>query len=207
MILFTSRIDQRSHQPGNNVQDMASQPKPPWRSHRWPGHDYQSGESYFVTICKGMWQPLFGAIVDAVMVLSQFGSIADEEWDRTCELRPLILPHAHCIMPNHVHLLFSINLEVADQYEGERSASRGLQSNSVGSIIGGYKAAVSRRIRLFIGNPDLNVWQRNYHDHVVRNECDFDRIAGYIVNNPAAWQNDKFHPGNAAADRRNEFEI
>ena len=180
---------------------MESELLPPWQSHRWAGHDYRSASSYFVTICTGIWRPIFGSVIETKMVFSNVGTIADEEWQRTCCLRTIVVPHVHCVMPNHVHLLFSINREGSPEEIDEGSTRGGLEADSIGSIVGGFKAAVSRRVRLATDFPAFDVWQRNYHDHVVRNERDFERITEYIVNNSAAWENDKFHPENPMSGR------
>mgnify|MGYP002354590120 FL=1 len=173
---------------------MESNTTPLRRSNRWRSHDYRTASSYFVTICTASRHQHFGAVENAAMVLSDFGSIVDQEWHRSCELRQSVVPHLYCVMPNHVHLLFSINKEGESDTNTSPEAPRGLQADSVGSIVGGYKAAVSRAIRIACGDSTLRVWQRNYHDHVEQKEKDFDRIAEYIVNNPAVWENDRFHP-------------
>ena len=66
---------------------------------------------------------------------------------------------------------------------------------SLGALIAGYKSAVTKRINIIRDNPGGSVWQRNYYEHVIRDEADYQRIAEYIENNPARWAEDSLHPG------------
>jgi REP element-mobilizing transposase RayT len=72
------------------------------------------------------------------------------------------------------------------------------QSGSIGSIIAGFKSAVTKRINTLRDNPGCPVWQRNYYEHVVRNETDLTNIRQYIANNPLKWDLDENNPANAA---------
>ena len=62
---------------------------------------------------------------------------------------------------------------------------------SIGAIIGQFKSIVTKRINRYRGTPGVPVWQRNYYDHIIRNENDWRRIRAYIVNNPANWARDR----------------
>jgi putative transposase len=59
-----------------------------------------------------------------------------------------------------------------------------------------YKAAVSRRINELRNAPNVPVWQRNYYEHIIRNQASLDRIRAYIANNPSRWEPDQLHPDN-----------
>jgi REP element-mobilizing transposase RayT len=63
-------------------------------------------------------------------------------------------------------------------------------SGSVGAIVGGLKSSVARRINALRGTPGASVWQRNYYEHIVRDEKDWARICHYIEMNPAVWADD-----------------
>jgi REP element-mobilizing transposase RayT len=63
--------------------------------------------------------------------------------------------------------------------------------SSVGAIVRGFKSSVTKQIRLI--GFDKKLWQRNYHDHIIRNEQSYLNIANYIINNPAKWEEDKFY--------------
>ena len=68
-------------------------------------------------------------------------------------------------------------------------------SNTIGAIVRGYKSAVTKQINI-LGSGNYNqsstVWQRNYHDHIIRNEQSYQHILNYIINNPAKWDDDKY---------------
>src|SRR4051812_27346564 len=105
--------------------------RPNRKSHRLSGFDYRSGASYFITICIQNRLSMFGRVSDGAMHLSNLGQIADVEWPRTCSLRTMVIPHTHVVMPNHVHLLFSLNLSAAEISE-ERPNGTVSDRNSVG---------------------------------------------------------------------------
>jgi len=66
----------------------------------------------------------------------------------------------------------------------------GPAKGSLGSLVGCYKAAVTRRARVVLGDPSLRVWQRGYYEHIIRDEEDLCRIHEYIIGNPACWESD-----------------
>ena len=68
-----------------------------------------------------------------------------------------------------------------------------LISNSLGSIIGQFKSKVTKRLRELSGNPELKIWQRNYYEHIIRNELDLQNIRQYITLNPLKWEIDEYH--------------
>jgi len=167
--------------------------RPTRRSRRLSGFDYRSAASYFITICTHNRSSLFGRVTDQVFVPSAEGMVADEEWRHTCQLREILVPDVHCVMPNHVHLLFSINWSDDVVFDASDIGQLRLLADSVSAIVGGYKAAVTRRIRRDLNRPDLEVWQERFHDHVVKTPQSFDQIAEYIVNNPLVWEQDRYN--------------
>lgn len=172
---------------------MATAPFPR-KYQRLRGWDYSSAATYFITICAHNREHLFGEIVFAEVLLHHEGEWAVTCWDQTLALRPEIVPHAFVVMPNHVHALFSLNDNGGTHCDASLRSSSGFRRTprSVATIIGGYKGAVTRSIRESLGDPDVQVWQSRYHDHIVRNQADFDRIATYIENNPAQWEQDRY---------------
>ena len=182
---------------------------PKRRSVRLAGFDYGGGYTWFVTICTHERACLFGEINDVEMQLNQYGGIAHEEWSRSQEIRRELIPHAFIVMPNHVHLLFSLNPDALDESRHPVGAHCNAPApppdlsdavrefrrtpHSVSTIVGGYKGAVTRRMRTVAHDNHWEIWQRNYHEHVVRNERDFQMIAAYIETNPANWHKDRFY--------------
>ncbi len=175
------------------------------RSVRLAGYDYGCEGTYFITICIHNRECLLGDIADGAMHLNEYGRIADAIWKQTPVLRPNVGLDAYVIMPNHVHGIVLIT------NDGRRSAthtsvpsspdtSRGSNvwpltspSQTLGSIVRGFKSAVSSRITA-LRNDTSPIWQRNYHEHIIRNDADLDRIRSYIANNPLRWAEDENNP-------------
>ena len=159
------------------------------RSLRLPGWDYRSPGSYFITVCANNWEPLFGLVVDGEVRLNEYGWIVQVEWLRT----PLVRPHAavdsFVVMPNHFH---GILVLAEDRQEASGSAgSFGKPvAGSLGAIVGQFKAAVTKQINHIRGAPALQVWQRNYFEHLVRTEDELNLTRHYIEANPAHWPED-----------------
>ena len=71
-------------------------------------------------------------------------------------------------------------------------------SQTVGAIVRGYKSSVTKQINILNNGVGVThyaptiIWQRNYHEHIIRNEQSYKTIADYIINNPAKWRDDKF---------------
>ncbi len=160
------------------------------KPNRLRGYDYTRPGTYFITICAYQRQMLFGDVIDGKMV---YNSIAEAI---RCEILSLadhyenVFVDSWCIMPNHLHLLIRIDM----QPEGtsfitpdDNAVRPAAQRPSLGNIVRGFKAGVSRR-------TGIRVWQRNYHDHIVRDANELEKIQLYIQNNPAKWEEDRHHP-------------
>jgi REP element-mobilizing transposase RayT len=167
--------------------------RPNRKSHRLRGFDYSLYGAYFITICTRDHAHLFGDVGDNEMTLSPYGEIASNEWTVSVDMRKEIYAHAFVVMPNHVHGLISI-IPPSDRlsFERDNSGPR-LVPRSLGAFVNGYTGAVTRTIKKRHGDPDCVVWQRNYYDHIVRDEADFESILAYIDQNPARWDKDRFN--------------
>jgi len=60
----------------------------------------------------------------------------------------------------------------------------------LGAIVRAFKSATTRAINLLEGTPGGVIWQRNYHEHIIRDQADFERIHAYVETNPQRWQED-----------------
>jgi REP element-mobilizing transposase RayT len=168
------------------------------RSIRLKGYDYSQAGAYFVTICTHERKHLFGDIVDGAVKLSEMGKIAGDEWFKTAELRRNVELDAFVVMPNHVHGIL-VTFDVPGEGTATPCPYNGFGRPKAGSlpvIVGAYKSAVSRRIISALGPADKMIWQRNYYEHVVRNEHELNRMREYIEYNPANWGQDKYNPSN-----------
>lgn len=177
------------------------------RSIRLPGYDYSLAGAYFVTICTADKACLFGNIRNGEMVLNALGKVVDMCWKEIPKHFPNVSLHEYVIMPNHIHGIIEItvganNYLPRDNDENITQMRRKMiteirakdvsplrgTSRTVGSIIRGFKIGVTKWARQ---NTEIHhVWQRNYHEHIIRNGEDYQRIAQYIHDNPVNWAQD-----------------
>lgn len=183
--------------------------------------NYAGSGRYFITICTQHMRHFFGNVVRGKMELSNMGEIVQEEWVKTFQIRPYIHPDEFVIMPNHVHLIVSIERKVEIEEDvssevGVNSVGGGLchdrdeaaprrygggpaappvgispKAGSLGAVIGSYKAVCARRIRK-LGHTGFR-WQDGYWDSIIRNQVGYEKIVNYIKNNPKNWQEDGFY--------------
>ena len=183
------------------------------RSIRLRGYDYQQAGAYFVTICTQGRTCLFGEVLDGEVVLSPFGQVVAEEWNRTAAVRPEVDLDAFVVMPNHVH---GIVVLIGDEVEppvgatrwlarsptalgGSPSTPPRLTSGSLGAIVGQFKSITTKRISTQRGTPGAPVWQRNFYEHVIRSDASLDRIRAYVEGNADTWAADQLHPNNPSS--------
>ncbi|MBI5954554.1 MAG: hypothetical protein HY865_23100 [Chloroflexi bacterium] len=165
-------------------------------SARWATWDYSSNGAYFVTICVADRAHAFGRVVDGKMVFSPLGQSAENCWNEIPAHFPFVELGAHQIMPNHVHGVVAIAKTADADVETQNFASLqgpnrfGPQSQNLASIIRGYKIGVTKFAR---ANNIPFAWQARYHDHVIRNDGEWERITKYIIANPMNWKNDEFN--------------
>jgi putative transposase len=170
---------------------------------RLQGFDYSSEGTYFLTICKYQRQMLFGNIMDGQMNLNQLGIIVRDEWEKSAIIRAEIELGEFVIMPNHMHAIVIIRRGVRPNaptrpndysiYDetNDQTICSGLRSKTIGSLISGFKSTVTKQINLIRNTPGEPVWQRNYWDHIIRNDESNDRIFEYINTNPIMWEQDQ----------------
>ncbi len=131
--------------------------------------------------------------------------VAQAQWLRLPDRFPALELGAFIVMPNHLHGVIIIhdrrgtagNLADSDDASYRRAPTEAYGKpvpGSVPTIVRSFKAAVSYRINLVRGNHDRPVWQRNYYEHVIRGEKDWDHIHRYIESNPAMWAQDDENP-------------
>ena len=173
-------------------------------SARLKGFDYSSPGGYFVTINTKMMLCWFGDVVDGEMQLSSIGEIVANEWLKTPTIRSNVLLDEWKVMPNHLHGIVVIGESPTVIAETHNSASLhsdnpksnafGPQLHNLGSIIRGFKSAATNRIHTAGG--EKFAWQPRFHDHIIRDDSELNRIREYIINNPLMWYYDKANPKN-----------
>ena len=129
--------------------------------------------------------------------LNEYGRIAEREWIKTSEIRPNIHLDVFVIMPNHIHGIIQIN-KIGNRRGTTHRAPTVEQfgkptSNTIPTIIRGYKSSVTKQINILRNKPDVPVWQRNYYEHIIRDEKSYYKISEYIKTNPLKWHDDKYY--------------
>lgn len=189
---------------------------------RLKGYDYSQPGAYFVTIVTQDQACLFGAVVDGEMRLNEWGEIVMWTWRDLPNHVPNVQLDAFVIMPNHVHgiiVITDVTNAPAPVGAGSEPAptqpqpapTQSIPDQSIESISGGipakryalpeivrqFKTFSARRINAQRGTPGLPIWQRNYFEHVIRNEQSLNRIRQYIADNPQRWAFDQENPAAA----------
>ncbi len=105
-------------------------------------------------------------------------------------------------MPNHIHgiIFIIVGATHASPLQRENTPLRGPTSGSLGAIVGSFKSAVTKRINQMRGTPGARVWQRNYYEHIIRNERALNAIRRYIAENPLRWHLDRYNPDATGPD-------
>ncbi len=165
------------------------------RSIRLKGYDYSQPGAYFITICTHTGACVFGEIVNGEMQLNNLGRIVEKEWITTADVRNNIKLDVFIVMPNHFHsIIFIANNASVGATRRVAPTTPHLLSNSIGAIIGQFKSIVTKNIRKTTFHNFT--WQRNYYEHVIRDEDDLNEIREYIINNPLKWELDAENPDN-----------
>jgi REP element-mobilizing transposase RayT len=205
------------HQPGTQQHASNDMNQHHRKTIRLKGYDYTSVGRYFVTIVTRNRLKLFGEVIDGSMELNRFGEIAATEWEKTIHLRDNVSLGALMIMPDHIHFVVHIdNQQLQTDYTAEelerRSGIVGGQNinkaGSLGSIVRGYKGAITRQVlekvtsdeisTLVRQDPKLDfittrlktektIWVRNYYESVIKTEQHYHNVTEYINNNPKKW--------------------
>lgn len=174
------------------------------RSIRLPRYDYSLAGAYFVTICTADKACLFGNIRNGKMVLNALGKVVEEEWFTLEKRYPRFVPDMFQIMPNHIHAIVIINdvgagLAPARPHNVRTTDNINIRApardapTTLGQIVGAYKSLVYKQCLAIAKSKNEilgKLWQRNYHEHIVRNAEDYQRIAQYIHDNPVNWAQD-----------------
>ena len=184
------------------------------RSIRLKGYDYSQEGLYFITICCQDKICRFGKIENGKMILNDLGKIAYDEWIKLPERYPRVLLDVFQIMPNHMHGIVGATLAVAQNAVAQNTDTPnadipkvvpnavspiGAEAShvpTIGNIIGAYKSLVTNKcleIHKLRNEYMGKLWQRNYYEHIIRNEQAYLNISDYIIHNPEKWQDDKCH--------------
>ena len=167
------------------------------QSIRLKGYDYSKEGLYFITTCCQERAHLFGEIISDEMILNDAGKMVEAEWLALPNRYKNIKLHEFIVMPNHFHSILEITegaTLVVAPIEGQPQR---IAPTTVGEIVGSFKSKTT--VEYINGVKNLNwktfngkVWQRNYHESIIRSENSYINISSYIIKNPANFKEDKF---------------
>jgi REP element-mobilizing transposase RayT len=186
------------------------------RSIRLKGYDYSQAGAYYVTIVAWHREFLFGEIVNKEMRLNKVGKLVEWEWLELPRRLRYVELGASVVMPNHFHGILFIHENVGATRQGQTRPNpnlkplqtlipdgidgsplpRGPKPASLGAIIAQFKSRVTKRIWKFPEFKNTPIWQRNFYEHIIRNEIDLQNKTDYIEANPLLWDEDDENPVN-----------
>ena len=179
-------------------------------SARLKNWDYGSNGAYFITICTQNREHFFGEIVETQFIASEIGTLAEQFWMEIPQHFPYIELGNFVVMPNHVHGILIIDKNVktlqcnvsenespvetlhcnVSTNKNEQMANISPKSGTISTILRSYKSVVTKNARFI--HAEFG-WQPRFHDHIIRNAPEWERIQTYIENNPMNWKEDKFY--------------
>ena len=155
---------------------------PQRKSPRLHGYDYSRGGVYFVTVCQQSRAYLFGEIVEGELRLTPAGEMVRVWWERLPEKFPALEIDHFVVMPNHFHGI--VLLEGGQT--GLSTAMQWFKAMTTNAYIRGVKEQGWTPF-------EKRLWQRSFHDHIIRDERGLEMIRGYVLTNPARWEADTFY--------------
>ena len=156
---------------------------PKRKQNRLTEFDYSMPNAYFITICADKRENLFWTDADTIVdrpknvPLSYLGAVVRQSIEDIPKYYPAISVDHYVIMPNHVHLLLQIHTD---------SSGRSMIAPTISTVVRLMKGVVSKEF----GFP---IWQKGFHDHVIRNDMDYQEIWNYIDGNPGKWTEDRLY--------------
>ena len=160
------------------------------QSIRLKDYDYSQPGLYFITICVFQHRCLFGEINNSELILTDAGKMVEYQWQELKGRFMQIQLHEFIVMPNHFHGIVGFK-------QIEKGQPQGI-APTVGDVVGAFKSISTN---YYIQNVKQNnwfpfdgkLWQRNYYEHVIRNEQSYTKISEYIQTNNMKWQDDKYY--------------
>ena len=149
---------------------------PKRKSPRLQKYDYAKDNYYFVTICTDGKKCLFGQPAE----LNWVGKTVQGEIEKIPLYHSSVQVDKYVVMPNHVHLILILGCDESNR-----------NSVKLDTVIGLLKSGVTRKIHEKM--PQIKVWQRSFHDHIIRNQQAYEKIWLYIESNPQIWSRDCFY--------------
>ena len=181
------------------------------RSIRLKNYDYNQSGAYFITICVQNRECLFGDIHNGNIQLNSFGNIVNQLWGQLSVHFPNVEIDAAVIMPNHFHGIIVITNSrglvskplVSKPLVSKPSINYETQAfyqlkTQLGEIIAYFKYQTTKLINQQRDLQGTKIWQRNYYEHIIRNQKSLEFLREYILNNSLQWEIDQLHPNNSS---------
>jgi len=173
------------------------------KSMRLPNYDYSQNGAYFVTICTYNNKNIFcntvgagpsaGPKIDTQIILNEIGTMVQSVWNEIPKHYPNLNIDQSAVMPNHFHGIIKISNN--NETLGRPRGVSPTLSLSLPDIIHRFKSFTTAKYRHLTGKSE-KLWQRSFHDHIIRNKHSLNAIRQYIINNPIKWELDNYHPNN-----------
>ncbi len=178
------------------------------RSIRLEGHDYSQCGYYFITVCTQTKRCLFGEIEKDRMILNDAGKMIQCQWNELVGRFTHIELDEYVVMPNHFHGIIMVGAGLVPDQNGVKNNNIQATTRAttrvaptagtatVGDMVGAFKSITTHEYINGVKNNnwkpfDGRLWQRNYYEHIIRNETSLRNIREYIVNNPCQWRQDE----------------
>ena len=178
---------------------------------RLKGYNYKTNGCYFITICTEGKKCIFSEIVGEgfpLPKLTSYGNIAEKWINKIPEKYPTVEVERFVIMPNHIHLLLLLSnddiggrgnpsptnplaVERELTYNADGRGNPSPTITSIVDVVAWLKYRITQECN--IGGKRKKLLQRSFHDHIVRNDEDYQQIARYIQENPLKWELDCFY--------------
>lgn len=164
---------------------------------RLKDYDYAQHGAYFITICTRNRERLLGSVQDGQIALNDVGNIVESVWHGLPNRFPSVGLDAYVIMPNHVHGIITVGAQLIAPCpvgRNDKAGQEGVMNHAptLGNIVRTFKAASTNVIRK--SRAPAFAWQRNYHEHIIRDERSLNGIRRYIQVNPLLWLYDRENP-------------
>jgi putative transposase len=194
------------------------------RSIRLRRYDYASAGAYFVTVCTQDRRCMFGKIENGVVRLNEAGRMVEEVWNVVPDHYPGVETDAFVVMPNHVHAIIFLvgatpcgrphqeQIPGSGQTRGSAPTSRRMPVISLGDVVRRFKTITMKKYVKGVKHCgwirfDGRLWQRNYFEHIIRNEKSLNLIREYIVQNPLRWEYDRENPDRSISRKEIENDL
>ena len=178
------------------------------KSIRLIGYDYSQAGLYFITICCQNKLHLFGNVINKQMILNDAGKMIEKWFNELQNKFPDIKCHEMVVMPNHIHFIIeNIGSVGADLRVCPNDSNISKTEKRVSEILGEHAGSPLHRVLQWFKTMSTNeyirgvknnnwipfdgkLWQRNYWEHIIRNDQSYQKISDYIINNPSKWNDD-----------------